>query len=70
MKAIETLLSATLEDVALALNACSFGNWPQDEADLLEFFMLMIDTKLAGTALGSSESCIEDSQVNFRSSTH
>lgn len=70
MKAIETLLSATEEDVGEALKAGSFGNWPQDEADLLEFFILMIDTKLDGKVLSPSEAALKDLKLNFRSSDH
>lgn len=70
MKAIETLLSANLEDVARALEVASFGNWPQDEEDLLEFFILMIDTKLAGAPLDMSETTLGDLRANFRSTDH
>lgn len=70
MKAIETLLSSTEEDVATALKAASFGNWPQDEADLLEFFILMIDTKLSGNPLAGSGSRMDDPNENFRFSDH
>ncbi|WP_159979441.1 MULTISPECIES: hypothetical protein [unclassified Novosphingobium] len=70
MKAIETLLGATEEDVREPLKAASFGNWPQDDGDLLEFFILMIDTKLSGRVLPASESGLDDPDLNFRSADH
>ncbi|TCM28375.1 hypothetical protein EDF59_1294 [Novosphingobium sp. ST904] len=70
MKAIETLLGATEEDVREALKAASFGNWPQDDGDLLEFFILMIDSKLSGRVLPASEIGLDDPDLNFRSADH
>lgn len=70
MKAIETLLTATEEDVREALKAASFGNWPQDDGDLLEFFILMIDSKLSGRVLPASEIGLDDPDLNFRSADH
>lgn len=48
MTAADALRAATENDVALALEASSFGHWPQDEAELLEVFIRMIDAKLGG----------------------
>lgn len=70
MKAIETLLSAIEDDVREALKAASFGNWPQDDGDLLEFFILMIDLKLSGGVLSASEIGLDDPDLNFRSTDH
>lgn len=69
MKPIESLLDATEDDVIEALRVASFGNWPQDEADLLEFFILMIDTRLGGTPLSPSDTGLAEG-VNFRCSDH
>lgn len=70
MKAIEPLLGAAQEDVALALKQASFGNWPQDDADLLEFFILMIGCRLGGTVLTRSETGLGDPDINFRPLDH
>jgi hypothetical protein len=46
MSAVQSLHAATEDDVLAALGHASFDAWPQDEAELLEFFMLMLDQKL------------------------
>lgn len=46
---LETLRSANEDDVITALAGASFGGWPQDEADLLELFNLVIELKVAET---------------------
>lgn len=38
--------AATEDDVIAAVEVASFGNWPQDPADLLEFYNRMLDLKL------------------------
>ncbi|TDW65396.1 hypothetical protein EDF57_103580 [Novosphingobium sp. PhB55] len=50
MTEIERLRMATEDDVQRALEGASFGAWPQDPAALLEFFNLMLDTKIGQTA--------------------
>lgn len=47
---IERLRQADEEDVIAALQGADFGKWPEDEAGLLEFFNLMIDTILGEEA--------------------
>lgn len=70
MTALHTLLSATEQDVAVALKSASFRNWPQDDADLLEFFILMIDIKLGGSRVAQTDTSLGDPDVNFRSTDH
>lgn len=50
MGPIRELRAATEDDVIAALEGASFANWPQDEAELLEFFNRMIDVRLGETA--------------------
>lgn len=50
MTELERLRMATEDDVQRALEGASFGAWPQDEAALLEFFNLMLDTVAGQTA--------------------
>lgn len=50
MTDVETLRAATEDDVIAALEGASFGAWPEDEAGLLEFFNLMLDTMLGQEA--------------------
>lgn len=54
MTLVQNLRAATENDVIAALRGASFGNWPQDEADLLELFNRMLDVKL-GKEAGESE---------------
>lgn len=50
MTPLERLRMASEDDVEQALKDASFGSWPQDEAELLEFFNLMIDVVLGEPA--------------------
>lgn len=50
MASVQDLRAATEDDVIAALEGASFGNWPQDEADLLEFFNRLLDVKLGEEA--------------------
>lgn len=50
MTEIERLRLASEDDVLAALKDASFGTWPSDEAGLLEFFNLMMDTLLGQEA--------------------
>ncbi|TCM21461.1 hypothetical protein EDF56_101125 [Novosphingobium sp. PhB165] len=50
MTDIERLRMASEDDVERALKDASFVSWPNDEAALLEFFNLMLDTMLGQTA--------------------
>lgn len=50
MDPIQTLRQSTEDDVIAALKNMAFDNWPQDEAELLEFFNRMLDLKLGGGA--------------------
>ncbi|WP_036502250.1 hypothetical protein [Novosphingobium sp. AP12] len=45
-----TFRSASEDEVIVALDGASFGNWPQDLAGLSECFNRMIDHKLGETA--------------------
>lgn len=46
MDPIQTLRQSTEDDVIAALKNMAFDNWPQDEAELLEFFNRMLDVRL------------------------
>ena len=70
MESVRALLNATEDDVRIALKSGSFGNWPQDEADLLEFFILMIDTKLGQGGAPGRDAGLDDPDENFRRLDH
>jgi hypothetical protein len=56
MDPIQTLRQSTEDDVIAALEKMTFDNWPQDEADLLEFFNRMLDVRLGeGAGEGAGE---------------
>ncbi|MFT4056452.1 MAG: hypothetical protein QM681_18260 [Novosphingobium sp.] len=46
MTTAETLRQTTEDDIREALKDATFGNWPQDEAALLELFNRVLDLKL------------------------